>query len=160
MKAISLHQPWASLIALGAKQIETRSWRPPDALYGQRIAIHAAKRWTEEQQILCLKDPFDCCLKAGGYRARTVDRGLPFGAIVATAMLTGWIGSEDVYASHTPQKQDSGFEWNGARVYAYPYEFAFGNLHRGRCAWLLSDIKALPEPIPCRGKQGFFEVEI
>jgi hypothetical protein len=27
MKALSLHQPWASLIALGVKRIETRSWR-------------------------------------------------------------------------------------------------------------------------------------
>ena len=26
MKAISLWQPWASAIALGAKRIETRSW--------------------------------------------------------------------------------------------------------------------------------------
>jgi hypothetical protein len=27
MKAITLWQPWASLIAIGAKKYETRSWR-------------------------------------------------------------------------------------------------------------------------------------
>lgn len=43
MKALTLHQPWASLIALGVKTIETRSWRAPQALIGQRIAIHAGK---------------------------------------------------------------------------------------------------------------------
>ena len=44
MKAITLHQPWASLIASGAKRIETRSWKPPDSLIGTEIAIHAGKR--------------------------------------------------------------------------------------------------------------------
>src|ERR1700694_167443 len=44
MKAISLWQPWASLIACGAKPYETRHWAPPRELIGQRIAIHAAKK--------------------------------------------------------------------------------------------------------------------
>jgi hypothetical protein len=43
MPAVSLWQPWASLIAVGAKTIETRSWPAPKGLIGQRIAIHAAK---------------------------------------------------------------------------------------------------------------------
>ena len=43
MKAISLWQPWASLIACEAKRIETRSWKPPQSLIGERIAIHAAQ---------------------------------------------------------------------------------------------------------------------
>ena len=44
MKAITLWQPWASMVAMGLKQNETRSWAPPKALIGERIAIHAAKR--------------------------------------------------------------------------------------------------------------------
>jgi hypothetical protein len=44
MKAISVWQPWAWLIVHGHKSIETRSWPAPDALIGQRIAIHAAQR--------------------------------------------------------------------------------------------------------------------
>ena len=32
MKALTLHQPWASLIAHGVKTIETRSWAPPRSL--------------------------------------------------------------------------------------------------------------------------------
>ncbi|MYE38465.1 MAG: ASCH domain-containing protein [Candidatus Spechtbacteria bacterium SB0662_bin_43] len=43
MKVITLHQPWASLIALGIKDIEARSWSPPQRLIGETIAIHAAK---------------------------------------------------------------------------------------------------------------------
>ena len=40
MKALTLTQPWASLVACGAKTIETRSWRTP---YRGPVAIHAAK---------------------------------------------------------------------------------------------------------------------
>ena len=36
MKAITLHQPWASLIACGLKTIETRDWPPPRAVGGER----------------------------------------------------------------------------------------------------------------------------
>lgn len=43
VKAVTVHQPWAGLIALGAKDVENRSWRPPSVLYGQRIAIHAGR---------------------------------------------------------------------------------------------------------------------
>lgn len=41
MKALSLWQPWASAIALGAKRVETRSW---ETLYRGPLLIHAAKR--------------------------------------------------------------------------------------------------------------------
>ena len=40
MKALTLTQPWASLMALGYKQVETRSWRTQ---YRGPLAIHAAK---------------------------------------------------------------------------------------------------------------------
>ncbi|TWH47470.1 ASCH domain-containing protein [Sporomusa sp. KB1] len=43
MKAITILQPWASLLACGAKQIETRSW---PAKYRGPIAIHTGKTWT------------------------------------------------------------------------------------------------------------------
>ncbi len=41
MKAITIWQPWASLLACGAKQYETRSWATS---YRGPIAIHAAKK--------------------------------------------------------------------------------------------------------------------
>lgn len=44
MKALTLWQPWASLVALGAKRIETRSW---STTYRGPLAIHAAARKPE-----------------------------------------------------------------------------------------------------------------
>ena len=55
MKAITLHQPWASLIAEGIKTIETRSWAPSREIIGQRIAIHAAKRKSTEEDLYILR---------------------------------------------------------------------------------------------------------
>lgn len=50
--AISLWQPWASFIAIGKKPYETRHWKAPPRYVGQRIAIHAAKRQPEKDDIL------------------------------------------------------------------------------------------------------------
>lgn len=41
MKALTLHQPWASLIAAGLKSCETRHWAPHPREWDQVIAIHA-----------------------------------------------------------------------------------------------------------------------
>lgn len=42
MKALTIWQPWASLIMMGAKPYEFRSWPAPKWIVGKRIAIHAA----------------------------------------------------------------------------------------------------------------------
>nr|DAL35619.1 MAG TPA_asm: ASCH domain protein [Caudoviricetes sp.] len=42
MKAISIKQPWASLIAHGIKDIENRTWSCPKKYLGQRVLIHAS----------------------------------------------------------------------------------------------------------------------
>jgi len=48
MKALTLTQPWASLMALQSKTIETRSWY---TAYRGELVIHAAKgfpKWAKE----------------------------------------------------------------------------------------------------------------
>lgn len=78
MRALSLWQPWASLIALGFKTFETRSWKTP---YRGRVAIHATK-------IEQLTPALNRLLRAQGE--------LPLGAIVATAELVEVHPVEDV----------------------------------------------------------------
>ncbi|TXH57054.1 MAG: ASCH domain-containing protein, partial [Desulfurellales bacterium] len=43
MKALSIIQPWASLIIWGGKDIENRTWRLPSSMRGQTIYVHASK---------------------------------------------------------------------------------------------------------------------
>jgi hypothetical protein len=42
--ALTVWQPWASLIAIGAKPFEFRGWRAPTSLIGKHLAIHAGAR--------------------------------------------------------------------------------------------------------------------
>lgn len=41
MKAISIKQPWVSLIAHGIKDIENRTWKCLKKYIGQSVLIHA-----------------------------------------------------------------------------------------------------------------------
>lgn len=50
MKALSIWQPWATLIMTGHKRIETRGWAAPYSIRGQRIAIAATKTIRTEQR--------------------------------------------------------------------------------------------------------------
>ncbi len=49
--AITLWQPWASLIAAGAKPYEWRGWPAPTRLIGKKIAIHAGARAARRAEI-------------------------------------------------------------------------------------------------------------
>lgn len=135
MKAISLWQPWASLIAVGAKPYETRSWAPPKALIGQRIAIHAAKKDVDQAlagvDVWTSRAMFDA-LKAGG--ERTPFRLLPRGVIVCTAVLAS---AHQVFQMKPPD--------------------VFGDYSAGRWVWHLILIERLDPPVPAVGRQGFFE---
>lgn len=60
MKALTLYEPWASLVALGAKKIETRSW---PTKYRGPLAIRAAKSYEAWHMNLSWEEPFYSALK-------------------------------------------------------------------------------------------------
>lgn len=43
MKAITVKQPWASLIVHGIKDIENRTWPCPKRYIGKRVLIYSCK---------------------------------------------------------------------------------------------------------------------
>lgn len=148
MYAISLYQPWASFIAVGIKQFETRDWKPPRHLIGNRIAIHAAKK-------AVTRDDRD-------WASRCAVHDLPLGAIVCTALLIG------VYQCGGPAGQPGLIKI--ARSSEMP-EIAhidpigiptdeFGDFSPGRWAWRLADIERLDPAIPAKGAQGFWKTNI
>lgn len=56
LRGLTLHRPWSSLIALGIKKVENRTWPPPQSLVGQWVAIHSGltyddegERWARQQ---------------------------------------------------------------------------------------------------------------
>jgi hypothetical protein len=143
MKAISLWQPWATLIAIGAKKIETRSW---ETAHRGQIAIHAAKRWDRGLDLMCESEPFASALNfMDAHRERYA---LPLGAIVAVAHLDVCVLSSG--------GASRGFLIDGTIV--KDPEFSFGDYSPGRFAWKLSNVRKLPVPLPWAGSQRIFNV--
>ena len=132
MKAISLLQPWATLVVIGAKQIETRSWSTP---YRGRILVHASLG--KAGSIFSEHLPFS--------RYIPDFKKLPFGAIVGEATLTTILRVEDF---ELPDK-----EMNRMTL----EEKAFGDYSPGRYGWLLEEATAYNNPIPARGHLRLWE---
>lgn len=127
IKALTLHQPWATLVAVGAKTYETRSWSTD---YRGPLAIHAAK--TKEHEKLCFTEPFYTALQ----NANMSVRWLPYGTVVALCNLTSVVqvpAHGMVKLSHVDRQ--------------------LGDFSPGRFAWGLSGIHKLPYPIEVRGQQ-------
>lgn len=126
MRALSVTQPWATLIATGQKQVETRSW--PTRCRG-RIAIHAAKSLPPAARQLA---------------GRLVESGalgsleLPRGVVLCTAELCDVRPVEAL------------------RDHLSPEELAYGDYSDGRWGWLLRDIEVLEAPLPARGMLGLW----
>jgi hypothetical protein len=133
MKALTLTQPWATLVAIGAKKFETRSW---STKYRGPLAIHAAKGFTNENAAMCFRHPFRTVLKDLEIGEITKVRG----HIIATCDLV------DVILI-TEQNAPTG------------NEFAFGDYTPGRYMWKLDNIVMLETPVPAKGKLSLWEWE-
>ncbi|MBU1271870.1 MAG: ASCH domain-containing protein [Alphaproteobacteria bacterium] len=126
MKAISLWQPWASLMAAGVKRHETRHWA---TAYRGPIAIQAAKT------LDLAGAPDQLCEAVSG---RFWPKDLPRGVVVAVGYLAACDPAEKVADHLTPADR------------------AAGNFDRGRFAWRIEDIRRVLNPIPLTGRQGLF----
>lgn len=157
MKAITIRQPWASLIASGEKRYETRSW---PTKYRGPIAIHAGKQDDPDvfQYLLCKIATMEQ-LEACGITPETLQK-LPHGAVIATAELVdvyriesyhGKIRGRTIPNIHDPL--------TGAVMFPSVQEINLGYWHAGMYAWDLQNVKILPEPIPAKGKQGLWDWE-
>lgn len=130
MRAITLTQPWASLVAEGVKTVETRSWSTP---YRGWLAIHAAKGWDSLDRMYAAQ-----LINRGTLRGFEDCHALPFGAVIAVARLVDVVPTEEVRDDPT--------------VLA---EREFGDYSHGRFAWLLSGIEPI-DPVPARGSLGLW----
>ena len=139
MKAITLWQPWASLIAVLLKISETRSWPVPASMIGRRIAIHAAVRLPRLQE----------CPSSVSW---DWVQGLPLGVVVAYA---------DVVGCSQVVRVDESFAWCRGNPpleewWAHPLD-GFGDYRPGRWIWSLANVVPVEPPIAVKGRQGFWD---
>ena len=128
--ALSLTQPWATLVAVGAKTLETRSWGTD---YRGPLAIHASKRWIKEDRALVYDEPFNTALWKYGFDNQ------PLGVVLAIVDL--------VYC----------YPIVGVAGIPPEPELSFGNYEFGRYVWRLENVRRLAVPIPAKGSLGLWE---
>ena len=151
MKALTLTQPWATLVAIGAKRIETRSW---STKYRGPLAIHAAKGFPKEARAFTTYPVcYDAVAARFSHREQWEKRGFPaypLGAVLATCTLVNVLQVEVVNGRDNT--------WGISIAPISENELAFGDYSPGRYAWLLEDIKII-EPLAAKGALGLWEWE-
>lgn len=145
MRALSVMQPWASLIVLPGsigKDIENRSAPPPAAAVGHTIAIHASQRWDGK----------------GAEWLRTAPRfsdlppellepsNLPRGVIVGAARLDGWARAG---TASTAEPLGPGLT---------VADILESRWFTGPVGWALRRRERLEHPLPARGQLGLWTV--
>lgn len=131
MKAISLWQPWASLMAVGAKTIETRGRLTH--IRGD-VAIHSAMKIVDEIPLELQRVLLD-------YELEGIV--LPLGEIVAVVEIYEcWTTEHLINLSHPLRR----------------VEIKCGDYSPGRFGWATRNLRRLNKPVPCKGRQGFFNL--
>lgn len=147
VKALSLTEPWATLVGVRAKLFETRSWATP---YRGFLAIHSAKGFPAWAQAVCFQEPVRTVLKEKTKVSVIWQRCLPkdhpqrsefpLGCVIAICELVDVVR---ITAENAPPEP----------------ERSFGDYTPGRFAWHLKNAQMLPKPIPARGSLGVWEWE-
>ena len=134
MKVLTIRQPWASLILLGYKDVENRTWKT--SVRG-KIAIHASQSKAKEDW-KCAIDTVAIVYDFGIREAENWLEAkigefheLPRGVIIGTANLD-----------------------DCTRKTTSPWHFA------GNWGFYLSSVESLEQPIPMKGMLGFWEAKI
>lgn len=179
--ALSLHEPWAVLMAAGEKVVETRSYPPPPRHVGRRIAIHASKAVPAYALEACRESELRVALgraRAAGLfvcPARPeAERGsvptcfrLPVGVVLCTVVLDGAVPTAEVRWVEDDEIEG---HWErvggpGSAVKVALRERPLGNYdatdartRRRRWAWLTSGRVVIAQPYPeAKGRLGFWE---
>lgn len=170
MKALTLYQPWASLLGLKEKQFETRSWATK---YRGPIAIHAAQR----EPHLAAFPPTNVAVRSVKvlglpFEIRTVEAlcSLPRGCIIAIAELVNvWHivehpGTNVDTAKHIPVGAESMTTDKHAPDFSDYFvpteqEMLFGDWTQGRYAWEFANMRMLAQPIPATGHQRIWNFD-
>lgn len=137
--ALTLTQPWATLVAHGHKKVETRSW--PTAYRGP-LVIHAAKSLPPSVRSAVNTEPLRSLLARLGILHQLDD--LPRGCGLATCELVDCVPTE---------------AWITGNLRLTDAERAFGDYTPGRYAWLFDHVTPFPEPVPAQGALGLWRWE-
>lgn len=144
MKSITIKQPWASLICQGIKDIENRTWATK---FRGRVLVHAGMAKTNDSWPY--KEPIREYLETLGRYAgfsfcemrKGIVKSCPmeFGAIIGSVEIVDCvINHPSIWAEKTDEQA---VDWDAKPTYN----------------WVLANPIRFPEPIPIKGRLGFWD---
>jgi hypothetical protein len=137
MKALTLTQPWATLMALRAKQIETRSWYTS---YRGELVIHAAKGFPKWAKETCEEPEFAAALRGASAETLPLSQGLCIVKLLA-CIPTSQLHKVEAVLGRKPSVN----------------ELKFGDFSEGRFAWVTEFVRPLANQSPVKGALGLWE---
>jgi hypothetical protein len=153
MKAISLWQPWASLVAFGEKRWETRGrlthFRGKLAIAATASAPKRARLFEEFLLVRQALAKHMSPLKVVQHLRQTRGHILAVVDVVDCIPTGEW----------TRQYCSRGAKFPHPTFAESKQEIAFGDYGPGRFAWKLENIKRLNVPVPCLGGQFLWTVK-
>ena len=161
MKALTIWQPWASLVIEGAKPFEFRGWNPRHrgggyaALIGQRIVIHAASKKMDPRELNYLigvlqKRDRPEYAELAAETCLIADKALPilFRALRGELPMSAGLGTVTL-----------GEPENGVAIaerFGVPRANDSDRDDQANWGWPMGEIERWDEPVPMRGAQGFW----
>jgi hypothetical protein len=166
--ALTVRRPWidAMIDPFGGKpkNIENRTWLPMPSLIGQRFALHGSKATLQKDRHsvnMTLNKVY------GHWRYQydpTVFLTRPCGAILATAVLAGWVADKE--------KCPAAQAWRGndrMKTEHFGRFVVVGDVRKeewvnnrwainGQVWWILRDVVTV-KPIPAKGQQLLWELD-
>ncbi|MCZ2726271.1 ASCH domain-containing protein [Bacteroides caccae] len=148
MKAITIKQPWASLIVHGIKDVENRTWRCPDKYIGQRVLIHASKKSANywDYPVAERVDKFLREITKSG----TDWSRYPFGAIIGSVEIVDCVVNHSSIWAEKTENYTVGMN---------------PKLHENITGkkviynWVLANPVLFEKPIPAKGRLSFWEYD-
>jgi len=154
-KVLSLLQPWASLLAGGHKEVETRSF---NTKYRGPLLIHASVKFNSALHETALQSTFfDILHGEMGYKFYGMPGGrnncrdtMPRGAII------GMVNLVETFQFGTDRSK----EYIKSRTMDDCIrEVVFGDWTKGRWGWRVSDPVIFETPIPAKGQLSIWNWE-
>lgn len=147
MKAITIKQPWASLIVHGIKDIENRTWTCPKKYIGQRVLIHASKSKDKREKPLLTEEQYKLAGGVSGYGTHIFgNRGAIIGSVEIVDCVVNhssiWAEKTENYTVGMNPKLHENI--TGKKVI---YN------------WVLANPVLFEKPIPAKGRLSFWEYD-
>lgn len=116
MRALTVKAPWGTAIARLGKDVENRSWKPPEAIIGQRIAIHEGVA-LQRDALAELEERF------GKIECQP-------SVIVCTAIVLGWIDGDGNHSESLTKREAA--KARRSRWYLGDVGWVLGSVRRPR----------------------------